>query len=100
MDQISKFSSYVDTKLRGIFFTYLEALEFSSIGLNLYLKIFEHFLQAIFGEDRHRTLISLITAEKERYLEYMEAHPSSLAFLSQEESLKINKFNARKPFEE
>jgi hypothetical protein len=97
MDQIGKFSSYVDTKLRAMFFTYLEALEFSSVGLNLYLKIFEQFLQAIFGEDRHRTLISLISAEKERYLEYVQAHPSSLAFLSQEECMKISKFNERKP---
>jgi len=71
MDQIHKFSNYVDTKVRSIFFNYLEGNIFSSVGLNLYLKIFEPFLQVIFQEERHRTLLSLITTEKERYLEFM-----------------------------
>lgn len=98
MDQISKFSAYVDNKLRAIFFTYLEAIEFSSVGLNLYLKIFEPFLQTIFTEERHHTLISLITVSRERFLEYTEAHPSSLTFLTQEEQLKLRKFNDKKSF--
>ena len=61
MDQIQKFSNYVDSKVRSIFFNYLEGNIFSSVGLNLYLKIFEPFLRVIFQEERHRTLLSLIT---------------------------------------
>jgi hypothetical protein len=67
------------------------------VGLNLYLKIFEPFLQVIFTEERHRTLISLITTEQERYMEFMEAHPSSLTFLTPDETAKLNKFKSKKP---
>ena len=49
MDQICKFSRYVDNKLRTIFFTYLEGTSFSLVGLNLFLKVFEPYLQVIFN---------------------------------------------------
>jgi hypothetical protein len=84
MDLILKFSNYVDNKVKSIFFNYLEGLKFSSVGLNLFLKIFEPFLQVIFHEERHRTLISLISTERSRYLEFIEAHPLTLAFLTPE----------------
>lgn len=65
VESINKFSSYCDLKMRTIFFTYLQATRFSDVGLNFYLKIFEPFLQLLLSEDRHRTLLSLITMGRE-----------------------------------
>ena len=40
MEQICKFQSFTDGKIRNIFFSYLEASDFSDVGLNLYIRIF------------------------------------------------------------
>lgn len=74
MEQVGKFAPYTDLKLRAIFFKYLEATSFSSVGLNLYLKIFEPYLRMLLSEDRHRALLSMISMRRESFNEYIETH--------------------------
>jgi hypothetical protein len=92
VESINKFSSYCDLKMRAIFFTYLQATRFSDVGLNFYLKIFQPFLQLLLSEDRHRTLLSLITMMRQPFHEYLDSHPNCLSFLSREELAHLHAF--------
>lgn len=63
---------------------YLKETSFSSLGFNLYLRLFEPFLKAILNEEGYRWLATLLLQEQHTKASYLDSHKNMLTFLTKE----------------